>query len=234
MLRDVALLDDTTEDRDVSLVPPMTANEPITPVDVLDDVFGSAPGSPTLDSNDHEYTRQHSTSGHPSANTDPSDIPRLRSTHITNGYREGIADSKAKYVQEGFDEGYGLGAVIGLKAGWCLGVLEGVCRAIAAKPVSSERSTESDTDVRDLLLKAREDLKLQNLFGAEYFGSDGIWLYDVPGQDLETTEVTFRDVAAAHPLLKRWVVTVTERASTLHLKITPPFAKVEDGPVTKT
>lgn len=148
--------------------------------DLLDDVFGSAPASPERDGEGESRHGQ-----------DHSDIPRLRSTHVTNGYREGIAESKGKFIQEGFDEGYSLGAELGMKAGWCLGVLEGMCKALSA----------AQHEPAELLAKARDELQMEKLYGTDYFGSDGIWLYDVPGKESETT---FRQVAIAHPVLESW------------------------------
>ena len=177
--------------------------EPTT--DALDDIFGSAPNSPsqnpeTTSDTDMPLTAPDASVG-PIANSERSDIPRLRSTHVTNGYRDGIADSKARYVQEGFDEGFSLGAVLGLEAGWLLGVLEGVVRAL-----NSDDAVEDSVKrgVRDEYLLAREELGLRSLFGREYFGEDGIWTFEVEGEDVGG-EVTFREVAAAHPVLKKWV-----------------------------
>ncbi|KAI7166152.1 hypothetical protein KC352_g25920, partial [Hortaea werneckii] len=139
----------------------------------------------------------------------------LRSLHVTGGYREGIAVSKEKHMQEGFDEGYTLGAELGLKAGWCLGALEGVGHALAASTVSqptAEKTSDSDQNdlvsldsTRELLESAEEELKVENLFGRTYFGEDGIWLYRVPGQEREDEETTFEKIAAAHPLAIRRV-----------------------------
>ncbi|KAI9879206.1 MAG: Essential protein Yae1, N terminal, partial [Pleopsidium flavum] len=84
----------------------------------MDDIFTSSP-PPSPTSN---ITTQH-----------PSDIPHLRSTHSTAGYRDGIAASKEQYIQSGFDEGYALGAVLGLRVGWILGVLEGLYAALTSK-----------------------------------------------------------------------------------------------------
>nr|OQO32715.1 hypothetical protein B0A51_00094 [Rachicladosporium sp. CCFEE 5018] len=167
--------------------------------DLLDDIFGSAPGSPVRDDADRETLESFSVQGN-----ERSDIQRLRNTHVTNGYREGIADSKEKYIQAGFDEGYSLGAELGMKVGWCLGVLEGICRAL---PDESRSTTANVPDSHPILLvkQAREELKMQNLVTEKYFGTDGIWLYDVPGKESETT---FRAVAAAHPVLEMWVDTV--------------------------
>jgi len=161
--------------------------------DLFDDIFGSAPASPAqvgLDGNDEVDL------GRPNG-VEHSDIPRLRSTHVTNGYREGIAESKERCIQEGFDEGYSLGAELGMKAGWCLGVLEGIRRALKG----SESDEEANTAV-EKYQRAQKELKMERLFGKEYFGSDGIWLYEVPGTEDDTT---FRKVALAHPVLRSWV-----------------------------
>ena len=198
-----------------------------TPVDPLDDVFGSAPASPTH-INDQDNTRtstpETTTDASGSRHADLSDIPRLRSTHITNGYREGIAASKENFIQEGFDEGYALGAEVGMKAGWCLGALEGILRALPASPRSGAESDGVEVtlarkeDASKMLTEAEEALKVSNLFGAEYFGADGIWLYDIPAKDGgESEEVTFAQVAEAHPTIKKWADAVLGLTKTLGL-----------------
>lgn len=190
-----------------------------TRVDPLDDVFGSAPASPTLGGNDPPGNAEDAADGSSRLrNGDPSDIPRLRSLHVTGGYREGIAVSKEKHMQEGFDEGYTLGAELGLKAGWCLGALEGIGHALAASTVSrpaaekTSNSDEKDTvtleSTRELLEAAEEELKVENLFGRTYFGEDGIWLYHVPGQEREDEETTFEKIADAHPLVCKWTESI--------------------------
>ncbi|TVY31571.1 Uncharacterized protein LSUB1_G008387, partial [Lachnellula subtilissima] len=85
----------------------------------FDDVFGSAPPSPSF-----ENPR--------GGNLEPSDVPRLKEKHETEGYRDGVSKGKAETVQAGFDEGYGLGAVLGLRIGKNLGLLEGIWRAVHA------------------------------------------------------------------------------------------------------
>ena len=62
---------------------------------------------------------------------DGADLQKLRQTHVTLGYRDGIAASKARSLQPGFDEGYPLGGRIGLAAGWVRGVLQGLRAACA-------------------------------------------------------------------------------------------------------
>ncbi|KAI7283456.1 hypothetical protein KC345_g2919 [Hortaea werneckii] len=190
-----------------------------TRVDPLDDVFGSAPASPILGGNDPSRNVEDEADGSSRPrNGDPSDIPRLRSLHVTGGYREGIAVSKEKHMQEGFDEGYTLGAELGLKAGWCLGALEGIGHALVASTVSqpaAEKTSDSDQNdlvsldsTRKLLESAEEELKVENLFGRTYFGEDGIWLYHVPGQEREDEETTFEKIAAAHPLVCKWTESI--------------------------
>jgi len=177
-----------------------------TRVDSLDDVFGSAPASPALSG---QGAREGDRSGR-ALNDDYSDIPRLRSLHVTNGYREGIAVSKERHMQEGFDEGYTLGAELGLKAGWCLGALEGIWHALPESREHSQDRADEDVehlsrkDVRCMLDEAQEELKMQSLLGREYFGEDGIWLYNVPGQENDGEETTFEKVAEAHPVLHKW------------------------------
>lgn len=153
----------------------------------FDDVFGDS----------HEQQRE-----------DPSDIPRLRTVHVTAGYRDGIAASKANHVQDGFDEGYTLGAVLGLRVGYILGVLNGVLRAVLGKhmlgPIEvAEDWAEEKNEIRRICSSAKEELSIQNMFGKEWFGEDGIWTFKVEGRE-EYGEVTFRDVAAAHPLIRKW------------------------------
>ena len=169
--------------------------------DLFDDVFGSAPNSPILSGGREDDVAAERMTAH-----EVSDIPRLRSRHVTEGYREGIAESKEKFIQEGFDEGYSLGAELGLQAGWCLGVLEGVCKALDKKQANggkqSRENVEGDEKPDELFKRAQDEMQMQKLFDPAYFGSDGIWLYDVPGSEDETT---FRQVAIAHPILSKWL-----------------------------
>ncbi|KAI4746528.1 essential protein-like protein Yae1 [Aureobasidium sp. EXF-12298] len=181
---------------------------PITTSELHDDIFGSAPTSPSLSpslqNNDIQIPAQQLLNN--TANSERSDIPRLRSVHVTAGYRDGISVSKAEHVQHGFDEGFSLGAVIGVKAGFLLGVLEGVVRA-----VQSSASSINDKVKQDVIAKfvaARQDLGLQSLFAREWFGEDGIWKFEVEGRD--QGEVTFRDVADAHPVIGKWTTEIDE------------------------
>ncbi|TVY58144.1 Uncharacterized protein LCER1_G002410 [Lachnellula cervina] len=149
----------------------------------FNDVFGSAPPSPTF-----ENPR--------GGNLEPSDVPRLKEKHETEGYRDGVSKGKAETVQAGFDEGYGLGAVLGLRIGKILGLLEGIWRAVHAG--------EDGQRLEGLFEDAKKELKTESVFGREWWGEDGIWTFEVPGEGSEGKEVTFPDVAGAHPLIVKW------------------------------
>lgn len=216
MLREVASFSVPDTEPNVALdMSAVQQEQPSHNNDLFDDVFGSAPASPQLSgARDEELVLER-------GNVDEvSDIPRLRSRHVTEGYREGIAESKEKYIQAGFDEGYSLGAEIGLKAGWCLGVLEGICKALEQTRVdgieNDQKMLDHGAEPAELLKQAQEALQMQKLFDPAYFGSDGIWLYDVPGAEDETT---FRDVALAHPALSPWIDTAMTTADRFGLVI---------------
>jgi hypothetical protein len=175
----------------------------------LDDVFG---GDSDDDHASDAYIRTHRE--HPQLrNQHVSDVPRLQGIHTTNGYRDGIAASKEKFLQEGFDEGYSLGAEIGAAAGRLIGVLEGLLVAVLA------HAAASDVPVR--LEDARRELSAKSLYAPEYFGEDGIWKYDI-GESRETEEdVTFRVVAAAHPVIAKWTRIADEVVAKHGLQIKP-------------
>ncbi|GAB7337160.1 hypothetical protein MBLNU457_g2552t1 [Dothideomycetes sp. NU457] len=190
--------------------------------DPMDDVFGD-------DANDVNDISTANTSNENdqfihTAHGEALDVARLRRIHVTTGYREGLSESKGKFIQEGFDEGYSLGAVIGSKAGWCLGVLESICRAAGLNNANDDAVTEASssnktgTGLQASLSQARKDLSLQSLFGQQYFGADGIWTYDVPTADDEDN-VTFQDVSNAHPLISIWSQFVKELAVQLSLDL---------------
>ncbi len=42
----------------------------------------------------------------------------------------------------------------------------------------------------------------RGIFAREYWGEDGVWIFDVPEE--EGKEITFEDVSKAHPLVKKW------------------------------
>jgi hypothetical protein len=77
---------------------------------------------------------------------DVSDVPRLQATHSNAGYRDGIADAKSRFVQDGFDEGFALSAEIGRRVGWIIGVLEGVVTGLEKVIAGPEAGAMSKTN----------------------------------------------------------------------------------------
>ncbi|KAF1982831.1 hypothetical protein K402DRAFT_313371, partial [Aulographum hederae CBS 113979] len=170
--------------------PPSPPNE-----NNLDDIFSSSRSpSPTL--NPHEENRSR----------DLSDIPRLRQVHTTAGYRDGVTMAKTQFIQEGFDEGFQLGAEVGQRVGWLLGLLEGMATGLNAATLK-----ERFEEVIALWAQARQELEMENVFGKEYFGEGGGWMYELEG--VEEEHVTFRDVAERHPAVARWKGVVEELAA---------------------
>lgn len=154
--------------------------------ETFDDVWGSAPSSPSLPARDTA----------PSRDAHPSDMRRLQAEHTTAGYREGVTAAKNESIQAGFDEGFGLGAAIGSQAGQLLGVLEGIASAVAGSADDALRDSAAKT-LRD----AREELSIERMFGPEHWNADGTWRFDVAEEDGETV---FAHVAAAHPVIVKW------------------------------
>jgi hypothetical protein len=170
--------------------------------DDFDDVFGSAPPSPTSNPLEHEHTNHDREI---SGNVEYSDVPRLKEKHETEGYRDGVTKGKAESVQAGFDEGYGLGAVLGLKIGKILGLLEGIFAAV--KNAEGQEWDGEKKRLEGLFEDAKRELGTQSVFAREWWGEDGIWTFEVPGEG-EGKEVVFEDIARAHPLVKKWLVVV--------------------------
>ena len=171
----------------------MAANDP------LDDVFGS-------DGNDAAEDLMATGASH------PSDMHRLRTEHTTAGYREGVSVAKEKSIQAGFDEGFSLGATIGLKAGQLLGMLEGIVEAVKSHN-GTDGSDVGGNDVQafdKLLADARGELSKGKIFSAQYWAPDGNWTYEVR-EPKDGEEIVFSDVAAAHPLIRKWTETVDEQ-----------------------
>lgn len=167
---------------------------PPTPPDesALDDIYGSAPTSPFLDAQASERAQEML-----------SDLPSRQRALDADAYREGLASAKGQYVQEGFDEGYALGADIGLRIGYVLGVLRGF--------VGSWRGHDQDiyNEVLKLYEEAQMELAIEQLLGQNWVDEEGIWKWEVHGAD---GDATFREVAAQHPVVKKWDDKVNELA----------------------
>ncbi|RFU35056.1 hypothetical protein B7463_g1327, partial [Scytalidium lignicola] len=196
--------------------------------DELDDVFGSAPPSPSAVDFEHQHYPDGLHSSHRIGNLEPSDIPRLKEKHETEGYRDGVTTGKATTVQAGFDEGYSLGAVLGLKIGKILGLLEGLWSAVSSATKtngnSDHRAAQIDwiTEERRLsrlLGEARQELKTESVFGKEWWGEDGIWKFKVRGEGKDGKEVLFPDVAASHPLVAKWEAILSQEVQKWNLDL---------------
>ncbi|ORX89751.1 hypothetical protein BCR34DRAFT_502252 [Clohesyomyces aquaticus] len=181
-----------------------TANAPPSPPfsahnDALDDIYGSAPSSPDLAAHHPLNERQ----SHSHADEMLSDLPSRQRILDTDAYREGLSSSKGEYVQQGFDEGYSLGAELGQRVGYILGMLQGFVAALRG------HDEECWREARGLLEAAKKELAIQELLGQNWVGEEGIWTWEVHGKE---EEVTFREVADQHPVVKRWEEKVGEVA----------------------
>ncbi|KAJ4424366.1 Essential protein Yae1, N terminal [Gnomoniopsis sp. IMI 355080] len=203
-----------------SLSPSDTTHHPIPHNDPLDDVFGSDE-SPVFeeDFGDESRPMDFSTRHH------PSDMHRLQQEHTTAGYRDGIAVAKASSIQAGFDEGFSLGGTIGLKVGRLLGLLEGIVGAMGG-----EKAAASDSEAANkLLVHARVDLDLRNMFSPKFWNEDGTWKYEVDDKEAEGEgAVLFSHVAEAHPLVLKWTEKVDEQMSKWGLQEHLPLLQRRD------
>lgn len=144
-----------------------------------------------------------------------SEIPRLRAEHGTAGHREGLSASKATTMQAGFDEGYSLGAVVGLRAGAVLGILEALCAAAEAGGggggggAAEQAEQAEQARMRTLCERSAGELATASVFGPEWWSADGVWRFHVRG-DEEGDALTFTDVAGAHPLIAKWEAVVRD------------------------
>lgn len=120
---------------------------------------------------------------------------------------------------------------MGLRVGVILGTLEGIWSAVATaeKAVASGNDAATVTQesigtgdkaqseaerLKALVIKAREALRTESVFGTEYWGADGIWKYDV-----KEGEGGWSDVVDAHPVVRAWEATVKTEVDQVKLDI---------------
>ena len=185
--------------------------------DPLDDIYGSEPSSPLL--SPHNSLDQHTSNER--AHEILSDLPSRQRALDTDAYREGLANNKSQYVQEGFDEGFSLGANLGLLVGYILGVLQGFTMALQGHDEVHRNEAKTLWD------NAQKQLAIEELLGREWVNEEGIWKWEVDGID---DEVTFKEVAEQHPVVKKWMDTVTDAAA----KFGVDLHTVESAQETKT
>ena len=109
---------------------------------------------------------------------------------------------------------------MGLRVGVILGTLEGIWSAVAkaekAAASGKDDAKEGQGDIgacdraqseaerlKVLVIKAREALRTESVFGTEYWGADGIWKYNV-----QEGEGGWNDVVDGHPIIQAWEATV--------------------------
>ncbi len=76
----------------------------------------------------------------------------------------------------------------------------------AAAGADNEKDTERKR-LLALLLTAKRELAIENVFGKEWWAEDGTWLFEVEVEgegDIGKKDVTFFEVCDRHPLLERW------------------------------
>ncbi|KAI3320741.1 hypothetical protein HD806DRAFT_524455 [Xylariaceae sp. AK1471] len=177
--------------------------------DSLDDVFGPGPDESPI--HDPLVSSAHD-------NPDISfDARRLQAQHTTVGYREGITTGKAASIQAGFDQGFALGANIGIRAGQILGLLEAISAALAeASP--TDKSVHADS----LLSRAATDLNPERVFTSDFWAPDGTWTYPVVASH-EGDDIVYPDVADQHPLIAKWSRIARDEANRWHLDQSLPI-----------
>jgi hypothetical protein len=174
----------------------MASTSPTAPrlYDPLDDIFSSEPESPIHGSSDISL-----------------DTRRLQTRHTTVGYRDGITAGKASSIQAGFDQGFALGANIGLRAGQIRGLLEAISAALDEAGPTHE-SVRAD----GLASQAADDLSPGSIFTAEFWAPDGTWTYPVVPSH-ESGEIIYPDVAGQHPLISKWSQIARREADRWHI-----------------
>ncbi|KAK4196942.1 hypothetical protein QBC40DRAFT_109318 [Triangularia verruculosa] len=165
----------------------------------FDDVWGD---------DDEDFVTHNSNSYHHTSSANQErDINRLKDLHSKTGYIDGITFAKSTSVQAGFDEGFSLGANIGSRAGVLLGIVEGFVAAFGLQSISTSPPQPWETAearrLEVLLNEARRELDVKSVFAKEWFSEDGNWNYPV-GDEVNGGEVLFPDVAAYHPLIRKW------------------------------
>ncbi|KAI9719203.1 MAG: Essential protein Yae1, N terminal [Chrysothrix sp. TS-e1954] len=105
---------------------------------------------------------------HPSTKSLPksahSDLPHLIRTQRTDGYRAGISAGRdhPETAQAGFDSGYVLGGVAGVRVGWLLGCMDELVKlrrlgGLEAEALETEvESARRELGVKDVLREGAE------------------------------------------------------------------------------
>lgn len=87
---------------------------------------------------------------------------------------------------------------------------------------------EAHSEVFKMYEDAQKELAIEQLLGQTWVDEEGIWKWEVQGAD---GDATFREVAAQHPVVKRWDDKVDELATRwgVDLKAVEKMGSKEDG-----
>lgn len=107
------------------------------------------------------------------------DVRKLRENHNKRGYLDGITHSKETNLQQGFDDGFPTGALLGMQVGKLIGTLQ----ALVSK------YGDGDEQLSDDFRAARKELHISKVLTKSMFDPN----LDVTGQ---------------HQLIGKWKVVV--------------------------
>jgi hypothetical protein len=151
-----------------------------------------------------------------------SDVRRIHTVHSTAGYRDGISASKEKFIQEGFDEGFLLGAELGFAVGYIH-----CCMELVKMAKGNSMAENFEKRVDEIVAKASTELDMKNIFQPQFFDTDGVWKYPVQGildgkaydEEKDELNITMKDVAMAHPVITRWMKELENVAEELKINL---------------
>lgn len=111
---------------------------------------------------------------------------------------------------------------MGLVAGWVQGVAEGLVFAVGEGAMAKE--------IKELVRELVREVVVEKLLGREWVDEEGGWRWEVLCWDGEKRiqgeggieEVDLDLVVQSHPVLRKWVVKLTEVAAKLGLDIHGP------------
>ncbi|GMM39084.1 Yae1 protein [Saccharomycopsis crataegensis] len=133
------------------------------------------------DHNDDDVWADHDDLPQQTIASDSPDIVALRRKFAKEGYIDGKSQWQELGLQQGFDQGYPIGAKLAMQSGCILGKLQMIVTTY-----------ENEKD-HELLKQCTEELNITNVLDSKYF-------------DQTTTELIGDD----HPAISKWRVLVEE------------------------
>jgi hypothetical protein len=161
------------------------------------------------------------TSSSPDFGPTLSDLPSVQRQHTTDGYRAGLSAGKEDHTvaQAGFDQGYPVGVILGMRTGFLLGILSelGKLGIIEGKVLVE---AEEEIEVAKLLKEMGE--RLGRGIVEELQQDDGLALSEI--KDDNDTIKTWSTVDASWidelPTIKKWSVVVADAGTKLGVDLT--------------